>query len=410
MMSETVALSFPGKELSFQLAQNQKSTHFYELTSQECLQHSTFQSNNILIRSDNLIALKSMEQWGCSFDIIYIDPPYNTQTKLIYNDNQTQDQWLCMMSTRLILARNILNDDGIFYISVDDREIASLTLLCRELFGAENHIGTLKWRKKRKPSFLSSHFTSVIEYVLIFAKNKNKLEKLKGALCEETTRPVINSSNKIAIRTLHKGLKAFCKPGIYGAGVYKNRTLEFELLNDLIVKNGEVQNDTQVKGKFRVNQTHFNETVFITKQFGLRRHVLESEKTFKHATDDATVNFETNEDGELQLKNLFAGEKVFDFPKPVGLLKNLLKMIGSKKEKIACLDFFAGTATLAQAVMELNRENKDKKYSFCCIQKEEEILIKSKFKTIADIAQARIEILEKEYNIFPKCKIFSPKL
>ncbi|MES2614008.1 MAG: DNA methyltransferase [Bdellovibrionota bacterium] len=411
-MSESqVVLSFPGKEFSSQLAHSQAPAQFIEKSSQESLGHEETLKHNMLIRSDNIVALKTLQVLGCQFNFIYIDPPYNSKSKFTFNDNhKSQNNWLSMMLPRLLLAQKILAEDGIFFISIDDREVASLTILLREIFGEENHIGTLKWRKKRKPSFLDKHFSSVIEYVLIFAKSKKNLAKLRGAQAQDKTRPVLNASNGVACRILQAGTKAFCKDGIYKAGVYKNRTLDFELLNDMVVENSVLTKSVQLRGRFRVNQEILDKTVFVTKNFGLRRIVLPSEQTFKHATDDATIDFETNEDAETQLKNLFAGEKVFEFPKPVGFIKNLIRMYTSQKDKILCLDFFAGTATLAQAVYELNHEISTNKYSFCCVQSEEEIVVQSQFKTIADIAQARIELLEEKYKIFPKCRIYSPKL
>jgi adenine-specific DNA-methyltransferase len=407
----TVCLSFPGKNEAFRLAHEIPFLQYRDCSSKLPLSLSDLLNFNVFIRSDNLTALKMLTSINHSFDFIYIDPPYNSSSKFTFNDNhQSQNNWLCMMAPRLILAQQILSEDGVFFVSIDDREMPTLSLLLWEIFGKENHIGTIKWRKKRKPSFLDKHFSSVIEYVLVFAKNHKKLLRLRGEQTQDTTRPVLNASNSIVKRILPKGTKAYCQDGVYAAGSYQNRTLGFELLCDMHVCNGELANDVNVLGRFRVSQEILNNTVFITKKFGLRRIVLPSEQTFKHAIDDATVNFETNEDAETQLKNVFAGEKVFEFPKPVGFIKKLIKMYSSEKEKITCLDFFAGSATLAHAVIELNSEQNTNKYSFCCVQNEEQILVKSIYKTIADIAQTRISLLEDKYKIFPKCKIFSPDL
>ncbi len=414
MMSD-VSLSFIGKAEGFRLAESLESMPFLESETGHPLSCSTVSSSNLLLRSDNLFALKALKSLACEFDIIYIDPPYNTSSPLSFDDShESESNWLSTMYPRLILAKQLLSEQGVFFVSIDDRQMATLTLLLREVFGSQNHIGTIKWRKKRKPSFLGKHFANVIEYVLVFSKNKNRLLKLKGAVTEEKTRPVLNASNKNVQRVLIKGTPAYCADGIYPAGIYKNRTLSFELHQDAVVQNGTLVSDVMVTGGFRVNQDILNETVFITNKFGLRRRVLDSERTHKHATDDATVHYESNEDGELQLRKVFSGQKVFDFPKPVGLIKNLIRMVSSTKcTPLLCLDFFAGTATLAQAVHELNQEMKELKYHFCCVQSEEEVNFRStssikSYKTIADIAQARIEIIEEGYQIFPKCKIFSP--
>ena len=316
-----------------------------------------------------------------------------------------------MMMPRLILAHQVISENGVIFISIDDRENSNLTVMMREIFGRENHIGTLKWRKKNKPSFLNKHLGSVIEYILVFSKNKNKLLKLISEKSSEISRPVLNASNSISKRTLKKNIEARCPDGTYLKGTYTNRTLKIELENDAIILNGKLINDVLIKGNFRVSQEILDKTVFITKSFGLRRHVSTQEQILRHATDDATVDFESNEDAEQQLKSLFQGKKVFDFPKPVGLLKKILKMYqNSGNSNINCLDFFAGSATLAHAIYELNLQ-KENCYTFCCIQNEEKINKESVYpnlKSVADIAQTRINVVENKYNIFPRCKIFIP--
>ncbi|KAB8031047.1 DNA methyltransferase [Fluviispira multicolorata] len=411
-------LSFIGKELAASLALESPRHDFYESGSSLSLSQKIIKDNNLLIRSENFEALKYLKKIEAKFNIIYIDPPYNTGLKFTFNDkfkaqHENQDAWLCMMFPRIILAHNILNENGVMFVSIDDRENANLTVIMREIFGKENHIGTIKWRKKNKPSFLDKHIGNVIEYVLIFAKDKAKLMKLVGNKSTELSRPVLNFTNPISSRILYAGTKAKCKDGVYNKGVYTNRTLNLEINNSAIIKNGFLQNDLLVYGKFRVSQDILNQSVFITKSFGLRRIIKDIEQVKRHATDDATLNYESNEDAETQLKSLFNGEKVFDFPKPVGLLKNLLSMYQNKcdNEKINCLDFFAGTATLAQAVHELNFKNENK-YSFCCIQNEEKINKLINYKglySVADIAQQRITTIEEKYKIFPRCKIFITK-
>lgn len=124
-----VTLSFPGKEQSFHLAHSQTTSRFIELSTKETLTLHTLMAQNTFLRADNLVVLKTIESIGGSVDIIYIDPPYNTETKFTYNDvHESQSHWLSMMTSRLILAKNILAEDGLFFISIDDREMATLTL------------------------------------------------------------------------------------------------------------------------------------------------------------------------------------------------------------------------------------------------------------------------------------------
>ena len=413
-----VTLSFVGKESAFAAATaiaaelcEEQGSHFYETTTFQALQAETLKSHNVFLCGDNLQALKTFVQLNAKFHVIYIDPPYNSGSRLTYTDSMSSERWLSMLYPRLLLAQKILHEHGVMFLSIDDRESANLTVLMNEIFGIDNHIGTIKWRKKRKPSFLSKHISTVIEYILIFAKNKDSLLKLQGAISTETSRPVLNASNGLTKRILRKGTEAKCSDGTYLKGTYRNRTLVLELLEDAHVLNGKLVADVEVQGQFRVSQEVLDKSVFITKKFGLRRCVEPEEQVMRHATDDGTVDWETNEDAEEQLKDLFHGKKIFDFPKPVGLIKNLLKMYQAKdNELVTCLDFFAGSATLAQAIYELNCEEKNKKYSFCCVQNEEKIKNNSnnsELKTIADIAKERIKIVEERENISPKCQIYS---
>jgi adenine-specific DNA-methyltransferase len=411
-------LSFNGKELAVSQALSSPRFNYYETGQNVLLSPIILKNANVLIRGDNLEALKFISKLNFKFNIIYIDPPYNSGLKFTYNDLfkkidgiHSEDSWLCMMMPRLILAHKVLSEDGVIFISIDDRENSNLTVIMREIFGKENHIGTLKWRKKNKPSFLDKHLGSVIEYVLIFSKNKNKLLKLIAEKSTELSRPVLNASNSLSKRLLKINTEAKCPDGTYFKGIYTNRTLKIELENDAIISNGKLINEVTIKGKFRVSQNILDDSVFITRSFGLRRKISLAEHSYRHATDDATVDFESNEDAEMQLKNLFNGEKIFDFPKPVGLLKNIIKMYQkSNNDTIHCLDFFAGSATIAHTIYELNLQE-GFKYSFCCIQSEEKInkkSIYSEIESVADIAQQRIKIVEDKYKIFPRCKIFTP--
>lgn len=338
-------------------------------------------SHHLLV-GDNLDALKALRRdFGDAFDFIYIDPPYNSGQSLTFLDSQKESRggssrdagsaWLSFLLPRLTLARNLLKSDGVLFVSIDDREAAALTLLLREIFGASNHLATLKWRKKRKPSFLDRHVSAVIEYVLVFAKDARRFPKLLGEATEEATRPVLNASNAISERLLRQGTPALCPDGTYPPGVRTNRTLALELLEEANVLKGRLTSDVRVRGRFRVSQEILDASVFLTRSFGLRRRVLESERKRKHASDDCTT-WPTNEDAEGEMRQVF-GHRVFDFPKPVGLVRNLLRMCQfSETSPVRCLDFFAGSGTLAAAVLAQNAEDGGKRL-FTCVQSPEPI-------------------------------------
>lgn len=318
-----------------------------------------------VIAGDNLPVLKCLRSTGSCYDVIYIDPPYNTGSSLTYNDKKqgkssdggASAAWLTEIYPRLLLAREMLCESGVLFVSIDDNEACHLLTILREIFGHTNHIGTIKWRRKRKPSFLDRHMSALFEYVVVFARDAKSCPRLLGGDTEESTRPVLNACNKIVERIIPEGFQAFCADGRYPAGEYKNRSLAFELLDELNVIGSQTTSAARVRGPFRIQQNLWAETGFITKHFGLRRRVMPSERKRRHAEDDGT-NWPTNEDAQEELQSIF-GERVFDFPKPVGLLSQLLAMVPctdtSRPQR--CLDFYAGSGSFLIAALEQSRSD-----------------------------------------------------
>lgn len=319
-----------------------------------------------VIAGDNLDVLRWCKKTDQKFDVIYIDPPYNTGRPFTYNDKKSAKaeksgggsvQWLNDIYPRLLLARDVLQDTGVLFVSIDDNEACHLLTVMREIFGHTNHLGTIKWRRKRKPSFLDKHMSAVFEYVLVFARQAEKCPRLLGSQSAELTRPVLNASNKIVDRMIPAGFPAACRDGEYAARVYRNRSLTFELLSPLTVLQGRVQSPVGVRGPFRIQQDIWEQTGFITRHFGLRRRVLAEELKRRHADDDAT-QWPTNEDAHDELRSVL-GERIFDFPKPVGLLKQLLSMVSpvDQSRPQRCLDFYAGSGSFLIAALEQSRDD-----------------------------------------------------
>ncbi|MEN9530100.1 MAG: hypothetical protein RI932_1973 [Pseudomonadota bacterium] len=333
-------------------------------TSPELSSASTETSDHRIIAGDNLDALRFLRDAGHRYDVIYIDPPYNTGSVLTYKDKSTSSgahasaQWLNEIYPRMKLARDVLEETGLMFVSIDDNEACHLLTILREIFGQENHLGTIKWRRKRKPSFLDKHLSATLEYIVIFARNAAVCPRLLGAETEESTRPVLNASNKDVERNIPEGMPAHCPAGEYAPGVYTNRSLGFRLLDQLVVGNGVVEKGARVVGPFRIQQDLWAQTGFITRNFGLRRNVLASEQKRRHAEDNGT-HWPTNEDAQAELKAVFDGERVFDFPKPVGLLTELLSMVPHEttQRPQRCLDFYAGSGSFLIAALEQSRRD-----------------------------------------------------
>ena len=326
---------------------------------------------NFLLEGDNLHSLYLLEKTHKEkIDVIYIDPPYNTGNKdFTYGDEQLSKEdefkhskWLSFMERRLKFAKDLLNDRGIIFISIDDNEQSELKLLCNDIFGENNFVSTLHWKKKKQPSYLHGQVAGIMEYILVYAKDRNKLDKLSLSSPTDSNTRVDNATNQVSERIIKKG-------------IYKNKTMQTEFLNDVIIKNGRTCNDFKAKAQFRDSQERIDlfceeDVLFITKNYGFRRDKLQIELEKKKAITDLILDWGDNQDSDKELRNIFGG-KVFDYPKPTMLIKNIIKSTDYKNSII--LDFFAGSGTTAQAVLELNKEDSGNRHFILCTNNENKI-------------------------------------
>ncbi len=373
--------------------------------------------NNAIIIGDNLDALKLLKSaYSEKIKMIYIDPPYNTgNDDFIYPDNFRQDYqkilrevglmetdengeeieseslkffkntqgsgthsgWLSFMLPRLKLARDLLKQDGVIFISIDDNEAAQLKLLCDEIFGEGNFVACLKWKKKKQPSFLSK-VAVILEYILVYAKDFSLIDKLGLDNVSDSDKPIINTSNNLSKRYFKKGIRVKSDLNFIKSGKYQNKTMTIEFMNDIFIENGRTKNDFECIGKFRTGQENINEfiekdLIFITKNLGIRRDLLEEEQSNKKTITDLLTEWGQNQDATNELNILFnnsSDESIFSNPKPTKLINRLIEL--STNEGDIILDFFAGSGTTAHAVMELNAEDKGNR-EFILVQIDEEI-------------------------------------
>lgn len=377
-------------------------------------------TGHLFLEGDNLEALKLLRASHLGrVKTIYIDPPYNTDLDLVYPDRRggprdvrrrrtgrrdpdgsladgrAHAPWLSLMLPRLGLARTLLRDDGVILVSIDDREVHHLRLLMDEWFGEERFVGTIKRRASRKTAFLRKGISDVCDYVLVYSRGP-----LPAALSVETVtdgeRPVLNRGNAASVRVVPSGRPARCPDGTYPPGERAVRSLEFRLLDPLTVRGGRTEGETRVEGPFRINQDVLARTVFVTRHVGLRRTLLPGEREAPKTLGDLLDRPDCrNEAGSEEIRALF-GAPVFDHPKPVGLIKHLLRAVAGPNPDPGAivLDFFAGSATTAQAVLELNREDGGDR-RFVLVQSPEPTPERSAarragFATIADIGKERI--------------------
>ena len=353
---------------------------------------------NFLLEGDNLHSLYLLEKtYKEKIDVIYIDPPYNTGNNdftygdetLSKEDEYKHSKWLSFMERRLVIAKNLLSNKGFLFISIDDNEFANLKLLCDSIFGEENFISTLHWKKKKQPSYLHGQVAGVMEYILVFGKNRTNLEKLSLNSTTDSNTRVDNATNQISQRTIKKGIRVKLPSNItvIKAGIYKNKTMSTEYLNDVYIKNGITQNDFEARARFRDSQERIDKfcesgVLFITKNYGFRRDKLEEEIAKKKAITDLLLDWGDNQDSDVEIKDIF-NEKIFSYPKPVNLIKNIIKSTGYKNCKI--LDFFAGSGTTGQAVLELNKEDNGNRQFILCTNNENEICEKITYQRLKTI-------------------------
>ena len=341
-------------------------------------------SYNFLLEGDNLHSLKLLEKTHAGkIDVIYIDPPYNTGNQdFIYDDTfvdktdgYSHSKWLSFMSERLEIAKRLLSDEGVIFISIDNNELAQLKLLCDEIFGEANFIQNFKWNKTSTPPSLSLKTREKYEYVLCYEKNRTDI-KYNGGYIDGGDAPLLNSGNTIRKLTFDPKYVQFNIVGEYKSGKYG----KVQLLNDLIVQDGKANNTFSLLGEFKWTQERLdaeikNGTYFIIKsnQFSIRFQ--RKQKAIKAPSDILTKTengVDTNEQARKKLDELLPDNNM-SYPKPVSLIKYLIRFNENGEKNATILDFFAGSGTTAQAVLELNKEEGGNRKFILCTNNENNI-------------------------------------
>ncbi len=351
---------------------------------------------NLIIEGDNLTALKALlPKYSGSIDFIYIDPPYNTGNDngvgkgWIYNDNVNSpllrewlhkevskddltkhDKWLCMMTPRLKLLKELLVDNGVIAISIDDNELSNLIILLREIFG-ENHIGNIIWYKKRKGSFLSKEFISLTEYIVLFKKTTDSIHLFGGKADEDESQPLVKRTNSIKELTFKANtVTSNLSDRILDIGTYGSGTSEVELLTPLSIENNIITNDITLKGPFTWTQEmlelELNKGSRITintlnlQPRAFRVYDEDHHKGLGSYIDGREISA-TTDDAYEELKSMFGTDRAFDYSKPYQLIKELVNACTFKNENAIILDSFAGSGTTMHAVNELNKDGGNRK-------------------------------------------------
>lgn len=382
-------------------------------------------AQHMLIEGENLEVLRVLQKsYYGKVKMIYIDPPYNTgNDSFVYPDDysETLDEyqkrtgekneagflnkqslwkknskesgqyhsaWLSMMYPRLYLARNLLREDGVIFISIDDHEAANLKLLCDEVFGEENFIAEIVWQRAFSPKNDAKYLSDSNDYVLLYAKSKRffnvgRLERTEAA--NERYKNLDNDPRGVWISD-NLTVKTYSEKYNYPITTPSGRVVEpadgrcwstsKERMQELIEDN---------RIWFGANGDNVPR---------LKRFLTDVQQGMVATTLWLHDEVGHNQEGRQELKELFDDKGYFDGPKPVRLLKRILK-VGAVIDNNIVLDFFSGSGSTAHALMELNAEDGGNRQSIS-VQLPEKLeenseAYKAGYRTIADITRARIE-------------------
>lgn len=395
---EKYSFSWKGKADSLRLAQK-RSTGTLRPCKKESKNWDT--TENLYIEGDNLEVLKLLQSsYLNSIKMIYIDPPYNTGNDFVYTDDfadgiahykevtgqatksnpetagRYHTNWLNMMYPRLKLARNLLTDDGVIFISIDDNEVSNLRKLCDEVFGEDNFVADVIWKRKRGRDNSAKWFSKSHEYLLIFAKKLEEFNTNYLELNEETKAAYKNPDNDP--RGPYRMLGCWAR-GTQGGVKY-----------DFTTKNGQYFTERLwLFSKENLQKLDEEDKLIIHGDNVYRKmFIFENKGKIPETIWDSTSNAANAAD---EIKKIFGGI-IFDTPKPIPYLIEMLKVATDKESLI--LDFFSGSATTAHAVMQLNAEDGGNR-KFICVQLPEKTdgqseAYKAGYKTICEIGKERI--------------------
>lgn len=424
--------NWEGKELAYKLAQ---TPSMGTLIPDKESSKNWDDTENLYIEGDNLEVLKLLQKsYFGKVKMIYIDPPYNTGKDFVYHDNfrdnianykeitnqstkanpetngRYHTDWLNMMYPRLKLARNLLRDDGVIFISIDDNEVENLKKLCNEIFGESNFVGTYIWKNKsggggkqgknnpNKQNTKNEAFVIDHEYILCYVKNKALLDRFNVDLSEDDMKKYINIDNDIrgpyVLEDLERSIPTPISTLYYTltdpdgieispkGGKFQWRRSQERVLKE--IKTGEiiwhkVKSSKDSRGYYYRPKT---------KQYLYDENGKIRTKSARSVLTDIALT----RDGAIELRQIFNGEEYFDYPKPTKLIKYIFNMVLENNDIV--MDFFSGTGTTAHSAMSINIE-KEKNIKYIIVQLPEStknLKIKNNihYKNICEVAKERI--------------------
>jgi adenine-specific DNA-methyltransferase len=446
---EQYGLLWPGKYAAKKILSAPSYGTLAPITDKGVLESTT---SNIFIEGENLAVLKALKKsYNNSIKAIYIDPPYNTGNDLIYDDDFTEtvaeflkrigsvdesgkklttnskadgrfhSKWLTMIYPRIKLAHQLLKDEGVIFISIDDNELDNLRIIMNELFGEENFVGNFIIQSNPRASQSSRDIGIVHEYLIVYTKNISKNAALAQRLDERMVAEYKFTSDDgrkyrlLGLRQRGSGWRREDRPFLYFPIYVNPNSGKVSLEKDLEYSEEviPIKPSTNEDGRWRWSKKKVNDNVndlvgkqvkrddslvWDISQLDYLANADDDEKSTKPKSiwNEAEMNYQN---AGNEIKELFDHSDVFDFPKPVYLIKKILNLIDCDGEIV--LDFFAGSGTTGQAVYELNSEGRN--IRFICVQldyriNENKKAFKLGYKLISDVTSKRLELATKKYQ------------
>jgi adenine-specific DNA-methyltransferase len=399
-------------------------------------------TGNIFVEGENLEVLKILQKsYFGKIKMIDIDPPYNTgNDNFIYPDkfSETKEEylerigdkdetgymtreglfrknskdsghyhsnWLSMMYPRLFLARNLLREDGVIFVSIDDNEVHNLRLLMNEVFGEENFLAQVVWDLKTGRQ--AGHFTKSHEYIIVYARDKEALENfdaietgniVHGALKK------ISKANPASEITFPAGINFEGNDAVF-RGELGGSEKQYIISEEMIFKNGKLHKPVVLKAGWAMknqvinwlegNETYDSKGQKVVRFYFNSQGILFYEKERgKYNPKTVWSGLATTKQGTDCLRDLMGVENLIEFPKPINLIKHIVNFVTKGAEDSIILDFFSGSSPISHAVLELNKQDNGTR-KFICVQLPEKCDKKSEaykagYKTIAEIGKERI--------------------
>lgn len=417
--NERYNFSWNGKAKALRLAQT-PSMGTLRPCKEESKDWDTTQ--NLFIEGDNLEVLKLLQKsYHGKIKMVYVDPPYNTGSDFVYPDDFTNSienykaitgqvdangksisnnsetsgryhtDWLNMMYPRLRLARNLLTDDGVIFISIDDIEQKNLKSVCDEVFGHENYIETIVWKNKYGAGAKTVGFISVHEYILCYSKTP--IMNITSEIGEEEQQNYSKKDEKFATRGGYMTQPLMTN----SLGDRPNLMYPITYYGTLIYPNKQwVWSKDRLEAEIAKNNVEFNKQNDGSYSVRSKQYLYDENGVIRRGKPLSIMNGPFTQDGTKEMRSLFDGKSIFDFTKPSKLIKYLISLqINDKEDKdFFVLDFFSGSSTTAHATMQLNaNDNGNRKFIMVQLPEstdEKDEAYKAGYKNICEIGKERI--------------------